>query len=66
MKNNTNADTLLFLLLFTTGQRKKNIEKALFVSAGAQKRRKTVGFGSILRQYLPNPKSKCPVKFIFT
>ena len=29
--------TLLFLLLFTTGQREKNIEKTLFVSASAQK-----------------------------
>ena len=31
-------DTLLFLLLFTTGQRKKNTDKILFVSADAQKR----------------------------
>ena len=38
MKYNKNADNLLFLLLFTTGQREKNIEKTLFVSAGAQKR----------------------------
>ena len=38
MKYNKNADTLLFLLLFTTGQPEKNIEKTLFVSAGAQKR----------------------------
>ena len=66
MKNNKNADILLFLLLFTTGQREKNIEKTLFVSAGAHKRRKTAGFGSILPQYLPNPKSKFPVRFIFT
>ena len=27
MKHNKNADTLSFLLLFTTGQREKNIEK---------------------------------------
>ena len=33
MKYNKNADTLLFLLLFSTGQREKNIEKT-FVSAG--------------------------------
>ena len=66
MKYNKNADTLLFLLLFTTGQREKNIEKILFVSACAQKRSKTTGSGSILPQYLPNPKSKFPVKFIFT
>ena len=38
MKYSKNADTLFFLLLFTTGQREKNIEKALFVGAGAQKR----------------------------
>ena len=66
MKYNKNADTLLFLLLFTKGQREKNIEKTLFVSAGAQKRWKTAGSGSTLPEYLPNPKSKFPVKFIFT
>ena len=38
MKYNKNADNVLFLLLFTTGQREKHIEKTLFVSAGAQKR----------------------------
>ena len=37
MKYNKNADILLFLLLFTTGQCEKNIAKTLFVSAGAQK-----------------------------
>ena len=58
--------TLLFLLLFTTGQREKNIEKTLFVSASAQKMWKAAGSGSTLPQYLPNPKSKFPVKFIFT
>ena len=58
--------TLLFLLLFTTGQREKNIEKTLFVSAGAQKRWKIAGSGGNLPQYLPSPKSKFPVKFIFT
>ena len=30
-------DTLLFLALFSMGQHEKNIEKRLFVSAGAQK-----------------------------
>ena len=38
MKYNQNMDTLLFLLIFTTGQHEKNIEKTLFVSAGAQKK----------------------------
>ena len=37
MKYNKNVDTLLFLLLFTTAQREKNIEKKLFVTASAQK-----------------------------
>ena len=37
MMHNKNADTLLFLLSFTKSQRKKNIEKSFFVSAGAQK-----------------------------
>ena len=60
--------TLLFLLLFTTGQRGKRIKKkkTLFVSAGTQKRWKTAGSGKTLPQYLPNPKSKFPLKFIFT
>ena len=49
------------------GQREKNIEKnTLFASAGAQKRWKTAGSGSTLPQYLRNPKSKFPAKFIFT
>ena len=38
MKYDKNAGTLLLLLLFTMGQREKNIEKILFPSAGAQKR----------------------------
>ena len=38
MKYNKNADTSLFLLLFTMSQHEKNIEKTFFVSAGAQKR----------------------------
>ena len=66
MKYNKNADTLLFLWLFTTGQTEKNIEKTLFVSAGAQKMWKTAGSGNTLLQYLPNPKSKFPVKVIVT
>ena len=37
MKHNKNLDTLLFLLSFTKCQREKNIEKTLFVSAGARK-----------------------------
>ena len=65
MKYIKNADTPLFLQLFTKGQQEKNIEKTLFVSAGAQKRWKTAGWGSALPLYLPNPKSKLPVKFIF-
>ena len=36
MKYNKNVHTLLFLLLFTTGQREKNIEKIIFVNAGSQ------------------------------
>ena len=66
MKYNKNADTFLFLLLFTTGQHEKNIEKTLIVSAGAQTRWKAAGSGSTLPQYLPNPKSKVPAKLIFT
>ena len=42
MKYNKNADTLLFLLLFSTSQSKKNIEKT-FVNAGTQKRWKKTG-----------------------
>ena len=37
MKYNKNADTLFSRLLFTTGQREKNIENTFFVSAGTQK-----------------------------
>ena len=66
MKYRKNADTLLLLLLFTTTQPEKSIEKTLFVSAGALKRWKTAGAGSNLPQHLPNPKSKFPVRFIFT
>ena len=39
-----NADTLLFLLLFITSQREKNIEKTFCVSAGPQKGEKNRGF----------------------
>ena len=66
MKYNKNTDTFLFLLLFTTGQREKNIEETLFVSASVQKMSKAACSGSTLPQYLPNPKSKFPVKSIFT
>ena len=66
MKYNKNAETVLFLLLFITSQREKNIDKTFSVSEGAQKRWKTVGPGSTLPQYLPDPKSKFPVKFTFT
>ena len=38
MKYNKNANNVLFLWFFITGQREKNIKKTLFVSAGAQKR----------------------------
>ena len=61
-----NADTLLFLLSFTKCQREKNIERTFFVSAGAQKGRETVGSGTTLPQYLPNPKNEFPRKSIFT
>ena len=47
MKYNKNADTLLFLLLFTTGQREKDIEKILFVSAGPQKGEKQRILGAL-------------------
>ena len=49
MKYNKSADALLFLLLFTTSQREKSIEKTLFVSAGAQKRRKQRVLGVLYR-----------------
>ena len=39
MKHNKNADTLLFLLLFTKSQpEKKKNEETFLASAGAQKR----------------------------
>ena len=38
MKYSKNADSLLSLLLLTTGQREKNIEKTLRVGGGTQKR----------------------------
>ena len=65
-KLNKNANTLLFLLLFTKSQREKNIEKTFFVSAVIQKGKKTAVSGNTLPQYLPNPKIKFPVKFIIT
>ena len=56
----------MFLSSFTAGQREKNITRTFFVSANAQKEWETAGAGNILPQYLPNPKNKFPVKFIFT
>ena len=35
MKSKKNADTLLFVLLFTTGQRKKYIKKTFFLWVSA-------------------------------
>ena len=58
MKHNKNADTLLFLLLFTKCHLETNIERTFLVSAGAQKRWGAVGYGTNLPQYLPNPKKK--------
>ena len=65
MKHNNNAETLLFLLLFTKSERKKNIQITFFVSAGTQKGWETVDSRALLPQYLPNPKNEFPVKFIF-
>ena len=66
MKHNKNAGILLFLLSFTKCQREKNIERRFFVRADAQKGRESAGSGTVLPQYLPNPKNLFPVKFIFT
>ena len=66
MKHNKNVDTRLFLLSFTTFIVKKNIERTFFVSAGTLNVWETAGAGSNLPQYLPNPKNKFQVKFIFT
>ena len=54
VEHDKNADTILFLLLFTTGQREKIIEKTFIVSTGAQDMCKKAGSGSTLPQYLPN------------
>ena len=56
----------MFLLSFTKCQREKNIERRFFVRADAQKGRESAGSGTVLPQYLPNPKNLFPVKFIFT
>ena len=46
---------------------KKNIEKTLSLRVQAlEKGEKQRVYGSTLRQYLPNPISKFPVKFTFT
>ena len=66
MKHNQNVGTILFLQPFTKSQHGKNIERTFLVKAGAQKGWETVGFGNTLPQYLPNPKNKFPVKFIYT
>ena len=50
----------------TTSQREKNIGETLFVIAGTQEKWKTTGSGSPLPQYLPNPKTRFPAKFILT
>ena len=65
MKHNKNADTFSFLLLFTTGQLEKNIEKT-FCECRPSKKMKNSRFWTTLPQYLPKTKSKFPVKFIFT
>ena len=57
----SDADSVFFLLLFVTGLRKRNASIPLFVSAGAQKRWKTVYSRSTLPQYLANPKTLKPV-----
>ena len=66
MKHNKKSDTLLSLLSFTKCRHEKKIERAFFVSAGAQKGGETARSGTTLPQYLPNTKYKFPVKFIFT
>ena len=66
MKYNKSEDTLLFLLSFTKCQREKNIERTFFVNAVAQNEWESAGSWTTLPQYLPNPKNKFPVKFIFT
>ena len=38
MKHNQNGGTLLFLMLFSKGQRGKKIDKTFFVSEGVQNR----------------------------
>ena len=59
-------NSLLFPLSFTKFQCKKRIERTFFSSVSTQKRWETAGSGATLPQYLPNPKNKFPVKFIFT
>ena len=44
---------------------KKIFKKTLFASAGTQKKGKTTSFGITLPQYLPNPKTRFSVEFIF-
>ena len=57
--------TLSFLQLFTKIQCEENIEKTLFVRAGAQKVWRTADSGDTLPQCLPNSKNKFPVKISY-
>ena len=66
MKHSKNADTLLFLQLFTKSQHKKKLKKHSLRVQALKKGKKTADSGYNLSQYLPNPKNKFPVKFIFT
>ena len=66
MKHNKNADSIFFVLLCSKSQREKNIQRTFVMSAGAQKGWETAGSGTTWPQYLPNPKIKFTVKFIFT
>ena len=66
MKHNKKADILLLLLSGTKSQYERNSQRTFFVSAGTQKGWETAVSGNTLPQYLPNPKNKFSVKFIFT
>ena len=63
MKHNKNADSFLFLLLFTMNQREKILKKhwkkcckTLFVSEGAQKSDKQPVIGSLYHNIYQNQK----------
>ena len=68
MKYNKNTDTYCSYCHLRSVNVKKILKKTLFVSAGLRwkTRWKTADSASTLSQYLPNPKNKFPVKFIFT